>query len=305
VAALGFVMSLRASLESEADVTDLRKLRRNQARCVCGVIKRWNMRSICLAVILTVSAFSVAQAAEIRILNTGIVNPPGMRGITDAFTKSTGIKVTVVNEPVAKVLSDLQTGTPPADIVILPIQQMGDLAFAGGIKPGSLSPLGRVELGLWAKAGAPHPDISTVAKFVDVLKAAPVVMYNDPASDSIADQFFDNMLRRPEFAGVHGMKSTGDAVAGLIRSKTADTTTLALGLLHAVHPSDGEGPKDAPELIGALPMELRPYVDMTVAISPRTTDEKDADAFITFMRQPDMAPLWKIRGLYLYNVPAK
>jgi hypothetical protein len=258
------------------------------------------MRTTCLAIVLTFFAGSIAQAAELRIMNTGIVNPPGLRNVTDAFTKSTGVKVTIVNEAIPKALPDLQTAMPPVDLIILPMQQMGDLALSGGIKPGSLMPLGRVEIGLWAKLGAVHPDISTLPKLVEVLKSASVVMYNDPASGSIADQYIDTLLRRPEFAGVHSMKTTGDAVAGLIRGKAGDQSAVALGLVHAVHPGDGEGPKDAPELVGSLAMELRPYVDMMIAISPRATDEKDAAALVNFMMRPDMVSVWKLRGLYPY-----
>jgi hypothetical protein len=37
-----------------------------------------------------------------------------------------------------------------------------------------------------------------------------------------------------------------------------------------------------------------------VAISPLTTDEKDAAAFIEFITGLEMAPMWKNRGTYRY-----
>jgi molybdate transport system substrate-binding protein len=258
------------------------------------------MRSICLAIGILAFASSFSQAAELRIMNTGVVNPPGLRNVTDAFTKKSGVKVTIVNTDAPSALRDFGTVTPAADLIILPVQQMGDLDFQGGIKPNHFAPLGRIGIGLWAKAGAPHPDISTLPKLVAVLKSASVVMYNDPVSGSIPDQYIDTLLRQPEFAGVKTMKTTGDAVAGLIRRGAGDQNAVALGLVHAVHPGDGEGPKDAPELVGPLSADLKPYVDMMIAISPRTTDEKDAAALISFMNQPDMIPIWKQRGMYPY-----
>jgi ABC-type glycerol-3-phosphate transport system substrate-binding protein len=64
--------------------------------------------------------------------------------------------------------------------------------------------------------------------------------------------------------------------------------------------TDGQ-PYNDPILVGALPKDLKAQVDMMVAISPRTTDEKDAAAFIQFITGPDVAPVWKNRGTYPYQ----
>jgi molybdate transport system substrate-binding protein len=51
-----------------------------------------------------------------------------------------------------------------------------------------------VEIGLAVKAGAPHPDISTIEKLVAVLKSAQAVLYSNPASGSMDASIIDRLL---------------------------------------------------------------------------------------------------------------
>ena len=67
---------------------------------------------------------------------------------------------------------------------MLPMDLMATLALDHGIKPGSFTPLGRLDIGLFKKPDAPFPDITTVEKLAAVMKAATVVTYTDPASGS-------------------------------------------------------------------------------------------------------------------------
>src|SRR5581483_613917 len=87
---------------------------------------------------------------------------------------------------------------------------MNTLYLDGGIVAGSYTPLGRDELGLAVKKGAPHPDISTVEKLAAVLKSAQAVEVNDPKAGTMQGVIIDGILKRPEFAG----DRTGGAAAG-------------------------------------------------------------------------------------------
>ena len=256
------------------------------------------MRSICLTIVLTAFVASLAPSAEIRVLTTGVVHPTGLREITEAFAGKTGVKVTIVNEGTPTVLNDSKTTDQAADVLILPMEHMGDLALAGRIKSGSITPLGRLELGLYVKPGAPHPDVSTVPKFVEALKTASSVTCNDPASGSVPDVLVQMILRQPEFKDIRVQKTVGNSVAGLKRGD-GDQNAMSIGLIHQIHPADGRA-YDDPILVGALPVELKAWVDMMVAVSARTSDEKNAAAFIQFITGPDLAAAWKKRGTYVY-----
>lgn len=253
------------------------------------------MRAGYLATILAFVA-STVQAAEIRVISPGVLVIGGLQQVADAFTKKTGVKVTIVPDGMGKIVGDIKSATPPADVVMLPLQLMSSLAIDHGLKPRSFTPLGRVEIGLFVKPDASHPDISTVEKLVAVLKTASVVMYSDPASGSMQANIIDNLLRRPEFAGVHGMKINGDAEPALQRGD-GDADAMGIGLIHVAHPGDRS---EDPYVVGLLPGQLEAHLDMATAVSARTTNEKDANAFVRFATTPGMVSVWKSKGTTRY-----
>ena len=218
-----------------------------------------------------------------------------MREIADAFTKKTGVKVTLVTGGMETLLASAKTATPAADLVMLPMDLMATLALDHGIKPGSFTPLGRLDIGLFKKPDAPLPDISTVEKLAAVMKAATVVTYTDPASGSMQATISADLLKRPEFAGVKG------ATGGRKPSATSPDGTLSLGvILGEPDPPIGQASPTDPSLIGRLPAELGAHMDMAVAISARAGDAKDAQAFLAFLTSAEAAPYWAAKGTTPY-----
>jgi len=236
----------------------------------------------------------MANAAEIRVLGAAVSSGGGLREVADAFTKKTGIKVTLVTDGMGTILQDAKTKDPAADVVMLPVDLMATLALDHGIKPGSFTPLGRLQIGLFKKPDAPMPDISTVDKLAAVMKAATVVTYTNPASGSMQATISADLLKRPEFAGVKG------ATGGRKPTPTSPDGTLSLGvILGEADIQPGQKSPD-PTLVGHLPAELGAHMDMAAAISARTTDLKDAQAFLAFITTPEVAPFWIAKGTDLY-----
>jgi ABC-type molybdate transport system substrate-binding protein len=252
------------------------------------------MRDFCLAVALALALGSAAQAAELRVLSPGVGTAGGLKEVADAFAQKTGMKVTLVPDGMGKIVEDFKSAMPVDDMVVLPIDLMEALAQDHGIKPGSFTPYGRVEIGLFKKPEAPRPDISTIDKLAVVLKGASQVMYTDPATGSRQALMSGQILKRPEFAGVNGMPIKGDADR-FIRNGTGDAKTLGLAIVQSPIPRSGQTPVD-PILIGLLPAELGGHMDLAIAISARSENVKDAQSFITFMTSAEAAPLWAAKG---------
>jgi molybdate transport system substrate-binding protein len=151
--------------------------------------------------------------------------------------------------------------------------------------------MGRVHIGLAVKAGAPHPDISTISKLVSALKSAKIgVAYSnpDPARGSMVAKMVDALLKRPEFAGVHGViSSKGNGVSGLINGEGDMALQLESEILDH---------KEV-ELVGALPDELKAYIDISAAISSKAADAADAKAFLDFVTRPPAYAVWKAKGM--------
>ena len=256
--------------------------------------KHHRVRRLALLAMPALALFSLPARADLLVLSPGFIYNAGLLDLADAFTKQTGVKVTVRMVGMAGVINQVKTETPAADVVIVPMEPfdlMGSLALDKAIKPGSFTPIGRVEIGLAVKAGAPHPDISTVAKLSAALKSGGTVMYSNPATGSMEAGIIDRLLKRPEFAGVRsGISTNGEGGQALARGEG----DMALQLICEVFPH--------PEisLAGVLPPELNAHMDGAVAVSARTADEKNGRAFVAFITRPQTAPVWKAKGLSLF-----
>src|SRR5271154_1281223 len=148
-------------------------------------------------------------AADVRILTVGIIYNAGLVDLTAAFTKETGKKVAVNTIIMGGAVNAIKTANPPADVIMLPFELMSSLSLDGNVVPGTYLPLGRSEMGLAVRAGAPHPDISTVEKLAAALRNAKMVMRSDPSHGSmVAKVIEDKVIKRPEFAGVNSQVNT-------------------------------------------------------------------------------------------------
>jgi molybdate transport system substrate-binding protein len=174
-----------------------------------------------------------------------------------------------------------------------------DLAFAtpdlldamkDDIAPGSIVKVGRANVVLAVRKGSPHPDISTVAKFIAALKSAKNVVHSDldPARGSLAAKLVDALLKRPEFAGVHHSTSQHiNGVGGLM----AGEGDMALQFAAEVLTTDGA------EVVGVVPAELGAYADLAVGRMANAPDAAGAKAFTAYITRPEAAAVWKARGL--------
>ncbi len=225
--------------------------------------------------------------ADIRVLTPGVVFSSGLPDIGAAFTKETGKKVGINTVGMGTIVQEMKTRTPPPDVIVLPFQLMTTLALEGGVM-GQFTPLGRNRMGLAVKAGAPKPDISTPEKFIAALKSAKAVMRSNPASRTMVATIIDDMLKRPEFAGVNAPPSPkgegGQALAAGIGDMAIQTISQIL-------------PYKEIELVGPVPQEYGLWIDTTVAVSARATHAEDARAFIRYMLRPESNKVWKPRGM--------
>jgi molybdate transport system substrate-binding protein len=226
--------------------------------------------------------------ADIRVITPGIVFSSGLPDIAAAFTKETGKKVGISVVGMGTIVEEMTKRTPPPDLIVLPFQLMTTLSLDGGVAPGTFTPLGRNRMGLAVRAGAPKPDISTVEKFAAAIKSAKAVMRSNPASRTMVALLIDDLLKRPEFAGVNAPPSTkgegGQALAAGDGDMAIQTISQIL-------------PYKEIELVGPLPAALAAWIDTAVAVSARATHADDGRALIRYLLRPESNNVWKPRGL--------
>ena len=245
------------------------------------------MRPYLSAALLALTT-ATAQAADIRVLAPGFVYNAALKDLAADFTKQTGVNVIVAEVGMNVALNQIKTAMPAADVVALPSDLMNTLALDGGIVTASYTPLGRDELGLAVKKGAPKPDISTVDKLATVLKGGGTIEVNDPKGGTMQAVIIDGILKRPEFAGVHvASPARGEGAAALARGEGDMAIQLVPEILN----------KPPIDLVAPLPVELGGHMDAMLAVSSRSADQKNALAFIKFLTRPEARAAWTVKGM--------
>jgi molybdate transport system substrate-binding protein len=138
------------------------------------------------------------------------------------------------------------------------------------------------------KKGAARPDISTVAALAAALKSAQAVEVNDPRGGTMQAGIIDGILKRPEFAGVHVVAVAKGEGAGALARGEGD---MAIQLVPEIYN------KPQIELVAPLPVELGGHMDAILAVSSRSTDQKNAMAFIKFLTSAQARAAWQAKGL--------
>ncbi len=125
-----------------------------------------------------------AGAAELVILtNQGVT--PGVREVAAAFERSTGNKVTVIQEA-GPPLERRLASKGPADLIASNPASIEGLVKKGWVIGDTATPFVLAGLGLSVRAGAPKPDISTVEAYKAALLAAKSIGYSHGCSGTHA-----------------------------------------------------------------------------------------------------------------------
>jgi len=231
---------------------------------------------------------AMAQTTTIKVITPAVTANAGLRDLAMGFEKEQGIKVEIVTLNMAKMVDELKSGNPPADLVFLPYALM-DTAQTDKNVSGRVN-IGRVRIGLAIHKGDPVPDISTVDKLAAVLKASDGVMYSDPTSGSMEARIIDGMLNaHPEFAGVkRKISKNGEGGQAVARGEGQMALQLICEIVN--HP-------DTLTNVGPVPDSLGAYIDSAAAVTVRSTHPKEAAAFLKYATQPGTYSLWLGKGL--------
>jgi molybdate transport system substrate-binding protein len=254
------------------------------------------MRKVSLFAVVAVIALSGAgvstqtepPARELILITPGVIFFGGVQDLAAAYEKETGTKITIKTSGMGRIVNDVKTQDPAPDIIMLPHELMSTLSLDGGVKKGSFTPLGRSEMGLAVRAGTPHPDISTVEKLAAVLRSAKAVMRSNPAGGSMVARVIENnVIKRPEFAGVNSPVSTkGEGGQALARGEGDMAIQAICEIL----------PYKEIELVGPLPRDLAAWIDMSTAVSARSNKLDEGMKFIRYMTRPEATALWTAKG---------
>ena len=185
-------------------------------------------------------------------------------------------------------MQKVNAGTP-ADLVTHYPDVIDDLIKQGVLAGPSRANIGRSELGIGIRAGAPRPDVSTPAALKEaLLKARSITYPQDGASRGDIERMFDRLgiaaAMRPKIILAPG---SGPATESVAAGKAAMVLTLFSEIL----------PVHGVEVLGPLPGEYQTDIRFAAAASATSKNADAAKALIAYLAGPKVEPVLKAKGI--------
>jgi molybdate transport system substrate-binding protein len=241
-----------------------------------------------LAPLLLLLAFPAA-ADSLKVLTGGAFKPV-LVDMLPEFEKQTGHKVTVVNDT-AGALTQRIMGGEAFDIVILPLANLDQLSAAGKVVDDSMTPFGKVGVGVAVALSAPQPNISSTEGLRRTLLDARSVAYIDPASGGTSGIYIAHLFQQLGIASQMQSKSVlvrGGLAAERVARGEAEIALQQASELRLV---------PSVKFAGLLPEAIQNWTVYTGALSPGARNKDAALTLMSALSDPGLEPLLKKRGL--------
>ncbi|HEY0236045.1 MAG TPA: molybdate ABC transporter substrate-binding protein [Afipia sp.] len=230
-----------------------------------------------------------AVAADVKVFST-IAVQGALEAVAPKYEKQSGDTLSITWGTAAALAKRVQSGET-ADVLILTPSLLETLVKEDKAAPG-VTEVASSGVALVVKSGTRKPDISTPAAFKQALLNAKSIAYSDPAAGGASGVYVAKLLDRLGIAAAVKDKTkhppAGGNAAVLVASGDAE---LAIQQTPEVMSAQGV------DIVGILPGDLN-NVTMFAAGFGKTTQQKAAaEAFIKFLKTPEAANVFKMRGL--------
>lgn len=214
-------------------------------------------------------------AAEITVLSDGPL-APALKPIAERFHSDSGHYVKFVFG-LSPAIHKMVTEGQAADVVIVQPNFIDELVKAGKVATGEHPVIARVGIGLFTRADAKAPDISTAQTLKQALLSADTIALSNVA----AGNYFATVLERIGIAdavkGKVTRTSPADVVTHVLQGKGNDLGIGTLTLIIADRRL---------KLVGALPSELQINLVYAAAPTANSPSPEAAKEFIHFLTLP-------------------
>jgi molybdate transport system substrate-binding protein len=248
----------------------------------CFVVAMWGF-------LFAINGISVASAAELKLFS-----PIAMRGamseIVPQFERSAGHKVGIEYATVGVIVDKLLKGDA-GDVTILSAPQLEALQKQGKIVAGTRADVARVGVGVFVRAGAPKPDISSADGFRRALLAAKSVSYGDPAAGGVSGVHMAKLVERLGIASELKPKTkyfpNSQAVLEAVAKGEIE---IAIGLTSDTALVSGI------DLVGALPADIQNFTLYAASMLASSKQVDAGKAFISYLSAPAAHAVLKAKG---------
>jgi molybdate transport system substrate-binding protein len=257
----------------------LTMLARSIARTIVATMVAW------LFVLSTALASAQDDALHLFVSN-------GMKGSMEALQgqceEEVGRRLAIQFGSTASLKRRIEAGEA-FDVTIITIEAIDDLIKKALLTSATRTAIGRAELGVGIRAGAPKPDISSVARFKQALLQAPSLTYpQDGASRGYIEQMFDRLgIAGDVKAKIILAPGSGPATESVAAGKAA----MVLTLFSEIVPTHGV------EILGPFPGEYQSDIRFGAATSAQSKHTDPATALIAFLAGPQVTTVLKAKGI--------
>jgi molybdate transport system substrate-binding protein len=230
-----------------------------------------------------------AAADSIKVLTGGAFKPV-LTDMLPEFEKQTGHKVTVVNDTAGMLSQRIMTGEA-FDIVILPLANLDQLSAEGKVIDDSMTPFGKVGVGVAVALSAPQPNIGSTEGLRHTLLDARTVAYIDPAMGGTSGIYVARLFQQLGIASQMQAKSilVHDGLAGQAVARGQAEIALQQASELRLVPSV--------KFAGLLPEAVQNWTVYTGALSPAARSKDAALTLMSALSDPGLEPMLKRRGL--------
>ena len=257
-----------------------------------GLFKSWEacmliIRRTAAAMCMSIVAFAVAEAAEIKVVTTAAMSG-AFKELIPQFERASGHKVAVQYYATPVVLKQIESGEP-FDVAI------GVASAFNAAKPdlfaGPQTPISTVGLGVAVRASASKPDLSSADSFKQALLDAKSVAI---LPESVNGKHFMSVFERLGIAEqmrakLKPQKAPEDMPKAIAQGE-AEIALFVSNLLVGATGVDYAGP---------VPAEFDQTLVFTAALGAKAKDPAAANAFIQHLKTPAATAIIVAHGMEL------
>lgn len=184
----------------------------------------------------------------------------------------------------------------PVDVVIVVGDALDKLIKDGKVVAGSRTDLARSLIGAAVRAGAPKPDIGSVAAFKTALADAKSIAYSDSASGVYIETVLYNKLDVSDAIRAKSKMIPAEPVGEVVARGDAE---LGFQQVSELLPIKGI------DVLGPIPAEIQKVTVFAAGIASGAREPEAATALIKFLSAPAAAPVIRKSGMEPVSSAAK
>jgi molybdate transport system substrate-binding protein len=176
----------------------------------------------------------------------------------------------------------------PVDVVIGVREALDKLATEGKVDGKSETDLAKSLIGAAVRAGAPHPDLSSVAAFKRALEQAKSIAYSDSASGVYIETVIYPKLGVSDAVKAKSRMVPADPVGEVVARGGAELGFQQLSELKPVKGID---------LLGPIPSDIQKVTTFTAGLATNAQEREAGAALINFLSAPEAADAIRRSGM--------